>query len=319
MKTISLLFVSLLFATVLNAQTDWSKVDFADKYDFRTKIKGKSAKALKSDKLFISDYVISQATTMKGSQKTATNAVYSEVDLVGINQDAYQAMVDNAYKQLSELLQGIGLNLTSGEDVLSSAYGQKKKSKNAKLEFIGNTGNKPAVEGKMKITDGMILGYPAIAVTRDISFPPANVNRYASNNRVTSGLFFQNMAKKEKFNLLTIHYNISFATFDGGKGYKSISLSTNPVMAVNATAMIYTTDMGWIPLYFKKMPVWAGVSWSEGVFKTDDNKSAADFLGLARSGEYVIKANSEKYINELESIILKIQKDMVEQLSNELK
>ncbi len=319
MKTFNLLFVLLLLSIALNAQTDWSKVDFAEKYDLEIKIKGKSAKALVNDKTFIADYVVSQATTMKGSEKTATNAVYSEVDLIGIDQEKFQAMVNKSYKQLSELLLGIGLNLTNGEDLLNSNYAQKKISKASKLEFVGNTGNEPAKTGKMKITNGMILGYPAIAVTRDISFPPTNVNRYASNNNISAGLFYQNMAKKEKFNLITIHYYVSFATFEGGKGYKNISLSTNPVMAVTVSTMIYTTDMGWVPLYFKKMPVWAGVQWSEGVFKTDDNKSAAEFFGLARSGEYVIKANSERYINELESIILKIQKDMVEHLSNELK
>lgn len=319
MKTISLLFVSLLITTAINAQTDWSKVDFADKYDLNIKIKGKSAKALQNDKTFIADYVVSQATTMKGSEKTATNAVYSEVDLVGIDQIEYQKMVDKTYQQLNDLLKGIGLNLTSGEDVIASKYAQKKLKKDSKLEHIGNTGNQPAVAGKMKITNGMILGYPALAVTRDLSFPPTNVNQYASRNNITSGLFYQNMAKKEKFNLITMHYYVSFATFDGGKGYKNISLSTNPVMAVTVSTMIYTTDMGWVPLYFKKLPVWAGVQWSEGVFKTDDNKGAAEFFGLARSGEYVIKANSEKYISELESIILKIQKDMVEHLSNEIK
>ena len=52
--------------------------------------------------------------------------------------------------------------------------------------------------------------------------------------------------------------------------------------------------------------------------KTRDNKSDADFFGLARSAGYEINANSDAYIKEVNAIISHLQKDIIKGIKSEL-
>jgi hypothetical protein len=318
MKTTILLFASILVSGFVFGQKDWSNVDFADEYKLKVKIGGKSAKMLKNNKTFVNEYTISQATTMKGNERSATKGVFSEVALSGIDNEAYQKMVDELYKDLVKELESAGLQVSNGEKVLSSDYAQKRLEKEKNNEFVGNTGDNPAFEGKMKITDGAILGYGAWAVTRDVSFPPSNKNRLVSNNRVTAGLFYQNASKDSEANLLGLHFYVAFANFDGGRGYKDIKLETEPVLSVNAAVQLITPNGAFNKVFFKKLPAWGSKEWSEGIEKGKDNKHMAEFLGLARSAEFEITANSEKYLSEVRSLIGKLQKDIVDAIEAEL-
>ncbi|MFC0876732.1 hypothetical protein ACE01N_09060 [Saccharicrinis sp. FJH2] len=318
MRSTMLVCTGLLLSGITFAQTDWSKVDFAEKYKLEVKIPGKAAKSLEKNKTFVNSYVVSQATTMKGSEKSATKAVYSEVSLAGLDNATYQIMVNELYQDFVKDLKRAGIIVTNGDDAIASDYAQKRLDKIKDSEFIGKTGDNPAYEGKKKITDGAIPGYGAWAVTRDVSFPPSNANQYTSSNIVTSGLFYQNMATKENFNLLSIHFYVAFANFEGGKGYKSINLATKPVMSVNAQVMLMAPGGAYGKIFFKKLPVWASTTWSEGIVKGKDNKDMSDFLGLARSADYEVTANSEAYVNELKSIIKKLQADIVSEIKAQL-
>lgn len=318
MKTKILLLASILVSGFVFGQKDWSKVDFADEYKLKVKIGGRSSKMLKNNKTFVNAYTISQATTMKGNERGATKSVFSEVALSGIDNEAYQAMVDELYQKLQVELENAGLQLSDGSEVFASDYVQKRIRKDKNSEFIINTGENPAYEGKMKITDGAILGYGAWAVTRDVSFPPRNKNRYFTTNRVTSGLFYQNASKDSETNLLELHFYVAFANFDGGRGYKDIKLETEPVLSVNAEVQLITPNGAFNEVYFKKLPAWGSKEWSEGIEKGKDNKHTAEFLGLARSAEFEITANSEKYLSEIKSLIEKLQKDIVSGIKSEL-
>jgi len=318
MKTTILLFASILVSGFVFGQKDWSNVNFADEYKLKVKIGGKSSKLLKSNETFVNEYTVSQATTMKGNERSATKGVFSEVAISGIDNEAYQEMVDELYQNLVKELESAGLQVSNGEKVLSSDYAQKRLKKDKNNEFVGTTGDNPAFEGKMKFTDGAILGYGAWAVTRDVSFPPSNKNRLVSDNRVTSGLFYQNASKDSEVNLLGMHFYVAFANFDGGRGYKDIKLETEPVLSVNAEVQLITPNGAFNKVFFKKLPAWGSKEWSEGIEKGKDNKHMAEFLGLARSAEFEITANSEKYLSEVKSLIGKLQKDIVDAIEAEL-
>lgn len=318
MKTKFLILISIFIAGTLYSQKDWSKVNFADEYKRKVKIKGGASKSLKKNKTFVNGYTISQAVTMTGSEKTATKAVYSEVSLNGLSNEAYQEMTDELYRQFIKELKAAGLQITTGEDVLASDQAQKRIKKDRKDEIIGSTGKQPAYEGKKKITEGSIPGYGVWAVTRDISFPPRNKNVYLTSDVVKSGLFYGNLASRENFNLLRVNFYVSFASFDGGRGYKDIKLSTKPVLAVSATVQLVTSNGSFNEIYYKKLPAWGSAEWSLGIDKSKDNKHTAEFLGLARSAEYQITADETKYLAEVKYIINHLQKDIAQAIKENL-
>lgn len=317
MKTRILMLGCLLTAGTLFAQKDWSKVDFTEEYKGKVKMNKASVQSLQDNKTFVNGYAISQATVMKGSEKSATKAVFSEVALAGINNEDFQQMVDELYKEFIQDLADAGMKPTEGEDVLATDYVQEKLAKAKNDEYIGSTGNSPAYDGKKKIQDGSIPGYGAWAVMRDVSFPPRNKNIFQTSNILKSGNFYLKLATKEGYNLLSVNFYITFASFDGGKGYKDVKLSTQPVMSVSASISLVNASGGSCWVSYDKMPVWASADWSEGMTKGKDNKSDAEFLGLARSAEYEITANSDKYLAEARDIISNLQKDIVKLLSSE--
>lgn len=310
--------LALLISLSLFSQKNWSKYDYSKEQKAKFSIKGSSAKSLKNNKTFIAGYTISQATTMKGSQRGATKSVFSEVSLGGLSNEQYQQMVDDLYNKFIEELNNSGLQITEGEDVLKTEYVKGKLEKDRKDEYIGSTGDNPAYDGKKKIQEGAMPGYGAWAVTRDVSFPPRNKNIYLTSNIIKSGNFYGKLSNKENYNLLIVNFYVSFASFDGGRGYKDIKLATKPVMAVSVKINLVTPNGAYNKLYYKDLPLWAGASWSEGIVKTKDNKSTSEFLGLARSADYSITANSEKYITELKEIIDGFQKDIAKNIKENL-
>ncbi len=311
MKTNLILIIALLTSNCIIAQKDWSNVDFSSEYKRKVKIGGATGKSLKQNKTFVAGYTISQATTMKGSETSAKKAVFSEVSLGGLKDDDFQLMVDELYKAFMQELADAGLQPTEGEDVLAIPSVKSKMEKAGKNDYIGSTGDNPSYEGKRKISEGSMPGYGVWAVTRDVSFPPRNKNIYLTSNIIKSGNFYQKLATKEKYNLLIINFYITFASFDGGKGYKDIKLSTKPVLAISAKVHLVSANGASNWLTYNKLPVWGSDTWSEGLNKSKDNKNASEVLGLARSAEYEITANSNKYLNEVKSIIRNFQKDIV--------
>jgi len=171
---------------------------------------------------------------------------------------------------------------------------------------------------KKNITDGALPGYSVWAVHEDVSFHPTNKNIYISSNIVSMGNFYQKMVLKENYNLMMVNFFITFASFDGGKGYKNISLQTNAVLALSVQVNVMTPS-GKVEVYYKNMPVWGNADWSLGLEEVKDNASTSEWLGLARSGEYYVMADKEKYISEAKSMISNLQKDIIKGMKVELK
>lgn len=318
MKKVIIALSVLLITGFTFGQNDWSKVDFTKDYKGKVKLGGAAIKSLKNNKTFVNAYMVRQATLMKGSQKSATKGVFSEVSLAGIDNEQYQEMVNELYKTFVNELTSLGLNITSGEEFIESDYVQGRMSKIKKSEMIGPVGDNTMIEGKMKITDGAIPGYGAWAVTTDVTFLPEDVSVYTNDSYLQVGNFFMKPASKQEINLLSVKYYVAFAAFDGKRGYKDISVATKPVLSVSVNVQLTTANLSGNEISYSKMPVWGSAEWSEGIVKGKDNKNASEFLGLARSAEYEITANPEMYISEVKAIIENLQKDIVNGIKDKM-
>lgn len=323
MKKLILLFFAILLVASTQAQTDWSKVDFTKEYNGKTKLNGKAINSLKSNKTFVTSYDINQSIVMKGAQTSSglqsgnQKSVFAEASLEGVDREAYQKMSNELYKELLDGLLGTDLIITDGEDVLDTKSAQKRMGKNDKKIIIGNSGENPSHERKKDLTTNSIIGYApgAGATLRDISFPPSNKNSYLITKTVY-GNFYNDIVLKEKYNLMFVNYYVSFAAFDGGNGYKKAVLETKPVIAVKVNLGLMTVG-GKVEWSYEK-EIWAGDDWVKEMGKVKDNQGTAEFWGLARSADYAVVADSDKYLAEVGSIISNLQKDMVKNLKTEL-
>jgi len=313
----TLLIIALFIGFQSQAQKDWSKVDFTKDYKGKSKIGGGMAKSLKNDKTFVSSYAIGQAIVMKGSetsgalQSGSRKTVFSEASLDGISREEYQQMSDELYQELIAELKNAGLNITTGEDVIASAFAKKQLAKDDAKIQIGSTGNAPSFDGKRKVDEGSMPGYPVGQVLRDLTFPPRDVNTYQTKKRIY-GTFYQNLGVKEGFNLLHIKFFVSFASFEGGKGYKSVNLNTAPQLAVKVQLWMMGPK-GSADIWYEK-DIYGNNDWLVEMGKTKDNQGDAEFFGLARSADYSITANSSAYLSEVKSIISNLQKDIVKHI-----
>jgi hypothetical protein len=315
------LFLLAFFLVILSnptfTQVDWSQVDFKEAYNRKFKLSGGAVKSLKENPTFVNGYKVGQATLMTGSNTSAKSAVSSEISLGGMDNEKYQEMVNELYSDFERELKQLGLNLTDGKDVIESKEAQKQLNKAKKDDVIGPIGNQTIMDGKKKISEGAMPGYGAWAVTADASFYPENVYVYTDDSHVQVGHFMK-VASNTMTNLLSVKYYVSFASFDQNRGYKDISVETKPVLAVAVNVQLTPANLSKAELTYAKMPIWGSADWSEGMTKGKDNKNTAEVLGLARSAEYQVTANPEKYIEEVRSIISSLQKDIVEGIKEQL-
>lgn len=306
-KFILLLTFAVSMATATYAKKkkaspkDWSKVDFFDAYKVKTKFGKPASKSLTKNPTFINDYSIKNALKMKGMESNSNGTVHSAVTFAGIPRDKFQAMVDELYQQFQDELTSAGLHLTNGDELLKCDFAEKKKSDRGAV--IGKTSNEPELE-KASILDQMILGYGALAVKEGINFRPLDKNLYYSTKKVAPN-FYQKLATLEDVNLISISYYVTFASFDGGRGYKNAVLQTNSVMSVNPVITIINPKGTYSYIAMMKGPIWGGADWSLGVKQTDLND--LEYFGLATSAKYVIEADPDKYIKELKDIIMNYQ------------
>jgi len=295
MKTLitSLTILICIVSSTVTAQTDWSKVDFTKKYKGTFKISGSSIKSLKANPTFINSYQIIQFTTMKGSNVSHSkgSAVFSEVSLTGIDMDAYHTMVSELHNDMAQRLTNAGLTITNGDGALATEYALKQISKAGNQEQIGNTGDNPVTQGK-----NLLL------------FQPKNTNVYYTDNLIKSGVFLQKLSEKGSFNLFLVKYTISFAYFKDGNGYKSINLSTEPLLSLHVTVTMITPNGSYNKLYYSKLPVVDDGNWSEGIFTTKERNG--EYWGLSNSSDYQISANSDKYLSALKAMIIAVQTDI---------
>jgi len=317
MKSLRAFSVTLILAIatpVLFAQNS----NFSEKHKGKFKIPGASVKSLKKNPLFVNSYRVYQATTMKNSNiKHGEAAVHAEVALTGINKAAYQKVVNELHNDLIEKLKNAGFNVTNGEAFMNSPLVQKKKENPGKKDDVGNTGMAEPIPGKNIIKDGAWHGYRVLFVTRDLLFKPQNTNVFTTENIIKLGNFLQKPSTKESTNLLSVTYTVTYASFDKGRGYKSVNISVNPVLAVAVSITLVTPNGAYNKVYYEKLPVWLTGDWTEGVFKTAERNG--EFWGLSNSADFEINARSDEYLAELKKTIEAIQTDFVNGIAANLK
>jgi hypothetical protein len=253
---------------------------------------------------------------LKGSERSATKSVFSEVQFGGVDQAAFQQMVNECYKDFVDQLSAAGLDITNGDELMATDYAQDIMNNGKKNDFAGKSPGKP-FETKKRIDEGGIAGYGVWSVTRGLNFQPENVNELTTSRRIL-GNFYNKFIQKEHVNLIQVSYNITFASFDGGRGYKDVSLATKPLLSVNPQVAIYSAS-GWPTVEMKKGPVFGNDGWSVGLEKIKDNQDDAFLLGLARSADYVLTVDPGKYLPEIKDIIMNYQKALVAEIKSKVK
>jgi hypothetical protein len=318
MRTAKILFTTMFCLILIqniqakkdekSENTKWDNVDFIDKYKGKIKVSGAAKKALSKNPVFVRDYTISNAMAMKGSESNAKGTVHSEVFFGGIPKDSFQKMVEELYAQFETEISGAGLNVVNGDELLQSAWAVKKAGD--KDSWVGKTGNDP-IDVKGKTMDGgVIQGFGVWGVREAVYFRPADKNVYMTNKKVF-GTFYQNLSVQNDVSLIAVYYNITFASFDGGRGYSSAVLETKPNLTIQPTVVI-----DGVTISFGDLPIWGNNDWSLGIAETDLDK--LEYFGLTTSAEYAIKADPEKYIAEVKAIISNFQTDLIQALKAEL-
>jgi hypothetical protein len=245
---------------------------------------------------------------MKGSESNSKGTVHSEVFFGGIPKDPFQKMVDELHLQFETEIAGAGLNVVNGDELLKSDWAVKKSGD--KDSWIGKTGTEPInVKGKT-MDGGVIPGFGVWGVREAVYFRPVDKNVYMTNKKVY-GTFYQNLSVQNDVSLIAVFYNITFASFDGGRGYSSSKLETKPNLTIQPTVVI-----DGVTITFGDLPIWGNNDWSLGITETDLDK--LEYFGLATSAEYAIKADPDKYISEVKAIISNFQTDLIQALKEEL-
>lgn len=312
LKTHLLMFM-VCIGFQLQAQIDWSKVNFEDEYKSKTKIPGSAAKSLQANPVFINDYYLTQASLMKGAshagtiQKQGVTSVFAEAALAGVSPEALQALIEELYTHFVEDLKGIGLNVTNGDAVMQSKYVLSKADK--KNVMIGKT------DGQYIYDKSPAIDMSGSDIKEQYIFRPANNNVFATFK--IPGTFYQNLAAKEKINLISIGYIVRFAQFDGkNSGLSKNSLTTTAGLMITPVISLVNPKGSFAWITYDKN-IYGNNDWSNGLIKTGSRDGSA--LGLSSSADYAIDANQEKYLNELKQMIIYLQKDIANQLKASFK
>ena len=316
-KMLAFTLMAVIFSLSANAKnkkerTDWSKVDFVKEYKMKIKLPGAAKKSLKSNPTFISDYSINNALRMKGSESNAKGTVHSEVFFGGISQDKFQAMVEELYQHFQNELSRSGIILSDGEALLQNDYTLKQKENDKNL--IGKNGTEPDHQ-EAALMDGSIPGYGVLFVKEGLTFRPVNKNSYVAGKKIY-GNFYQKLSTQENVNLLSIGYFITFAGFEGSRGYSSARLETSAALSVQPYIMLVNPKGAFAFLTMDRGPIWGNNDWSLGLKETELNK--LEYFGLATSAKYAIQANPDKYIAELKAIIMNYQVALVKAIKENL-
>lgn len=312
MKNLTLLLLLSIATIGLNAQTDWSKVDFAKKYKMKAKIGGSISKSFKSQPTFVNDYYISQASLMKGKsqsgvmQKQGVGSVFAEASLAGVSAEALQKLIEELHAQFVQELKGIGLNISDGQAVIE--YGNESGKADRKNAWIGKTDGK-VIYDKTSVLDN------APDIKEQNIFRPNDMPIYTTWSMVP-GNFYNSAAKRADVNMININYVIRFASFDGKKSMTRNSLTTEAGLTIQPTLGITTPKGAWGGVTFEK-PIEGDNDWSKGLLETDSRDGS--FWGLSSKGEYSIHADEAKYIAELKQIVLNAQKAIAAEIKANMK
>ncbi len=294
------------------AQTDWSDFDFIKECKVDTKFPGAVAKSFRDNPIFINDYFFMQASLMKGKsqagvmQKQGVGSAFAEAALAGVSKEALQSLIDDLHKELVSGLKAAGFNISDGEALLQSEYAKGKAD--GKNVMIGKTDG-TVIFDKVGGTDPMVYD------TRERSiFRPREKNVFLTSAKI-SGNFYQKLSTKENVNLLSIGYQIRFATFEGSKTMTRNTLETQAGLSITPVIMIVNPKGSFAWIAFKRA-VWGNNDWSKGLVK--EGSFNGSLLGLSSKGEYAIHADEALYVQEVRNIISNLQKDLVLHIKSQL-
>lgn len=309
---LTVLIVAMFLVTQTQAQTNWDKVNFEKEYKMKVKIPGSASKSLAKYPTFVNDYYITQASLMKGSshagtlQKQGVKSVFAEAALAGVSPEALQALIDDLYQNFVSELEGIGLTITSGDELMNTKYVLGKKEK--KNSLIGKNDGKPVYDKKAIDLSGS-------DIKEKYHFRPGGNNVFASTGGI-AGNFYNNLSAKESVNMISIGYVLRFASFDGKKsGLSKNSLTTTPELSITPVFQLVNPKGSFSWITYDK-PVKGDNAWSKGLAETSSRDGS--FWGLSSSSDYAIQADEAKYINELRAMVMGLQKNLAKTIKENM-
>ena len=309
----NLIILLVLLAIQSQAQTDWSTVDFTKAFKAKSKIPGSATKSLQTNPVFVNDYYLTQASLMKGSshagtiQKQGVKSVFAEAALAGVSPEALQALIEELYGLFVADLKSIGLNVTDGNNVMQSKYVLSKAQK--KNVMIGKS------DGQYIYDKSPAIDMSGSDIKEQYIFRPKDNNVFTTFK--IPGTFYQNLAAKEKINLISIGYVVRFAQFKGTHSGTSKNTLTTTAGLMITPVITLTNPKGSFAWITYDKNIYGNNDWSKGLIKTGSRDGSA--LGLSSSADYAIDADQEKYLNELKMLITYLQKDIVKQLKASFK
>lgn len=304
MKKFKLLVTAafLFISVAAFSQKDWSKANIADDYKMNvSKLSGGVAKSLKAVPTFVCDYKVLQRIEQHGANsKGGGPSVFSGASFQGVEQAAYQKMIDDLHASLLKQLEAAGLTMADGNAIVNGEFAVSQND--GKNDFAG-------------VHDGSIKE-EKVDMTKDRQaiFRPAAPLYFT--DRQIPGTYYMKLAKKENVNLMYVSYWITFAGFEADRGYNSKSLTTSPYLTVTPIVTLITPKGLWSSVTLNKGPIAGNDGWSSGVEEVKSRDGS--FWGLSSSADYVVVAKQDEYIKEVSGIVGAFQKAMTEAVKAEL-
>ncbi len=324
MKKITALLVLISFFSIdlysqkkpKDAPINWDKYDVNN--ENKIDGKGKPFKKMLEGKNFLANFSIQQVTEAKGQlsnkEKFRSNTqIKSFVTLSGVSSEKYQQLVDKLYADFVQKMSAMGIEFVDGSEVINHEF-IKDKSKNDNV-YVGHSPIVPT-DYSLKNAAGadMYFGEPTGASQRAASFHPSDYN-YVIDARVIGNGYYK-MAPKTKHNFVIVSYALTFADFESGANTQRSSLQTSPLITVTPKIGVVNEDGAFNWVTYGSF-IFGNRNWlsAEGITEGGTHKN---ILGNQVKDGYVMNADEDKYINELTSMLMKVQESMLAYVKSQM-
>jgi hypothetical protein len=250
----------------------------------------------KSNKVYIADLKIAQYIQTSASQTAGGGGAYAKmsVNFGGVDGAAYQTMLEEVYKEISEKFKSLGYEVITNDEV---------KSKREEAVMFQAPGEPE------KMVSGTVTG----SVIR-----PSNVLLSPAKSSIV-GTFFNKVAKSVDAHTFHFNYNVNTVSFDrGSKMSKKASVAGEPALWIDGyTGAVSNDARGGATIYLKPFGT-SDLSWvgEGGISETSSNKKP--WMGSSM-GKYTLEVKQSEYLAALKNLLVTASNQTIDAFHAELK
>ncbi len=287
-RTLLLALLCCAFANHLSAQEIETKVPY--------KIGGGTQKAFKeTQKVAIGFFGIVQTVQNSASQTAAGGAAFAKmtVNFGGVDIDAYQAVVQEAYDTAVAKLKGLGYEVMTPEQL--KATGEET--------YVPD--NTPKSYKSNSNTIEVINIQPKVAQL-EMDMTPLGSNPMIKK------------AKNVNANLMNFVFGVTAVSFErGSKFSKKAKVSASPYLTFGGNLNTYPIGKGGSPAVINvgSNGGYEDFEGKEGLYET--SKNHMPWLGSAK-GKYVLDINQEKYLALIKGMLMEAVNKSIDKWHKEL-